>query len=313
MANRITSIIYQGKSALSLNLGRFILWQPSGFKPIIATGGITSETVDDEGVIWRHHVFSAGVSGFEVFDIPGIDLIEYLIVAGGGAGINQSAWNASLGGGGGGGDVLSGILAVEQEYYPLAIGIGGIAAGNADGGNSEGFGLTALGGGRGGARNISPNPGGSGGGGSYSSPPTGALASGLGNHGGDGRDTPPYSGGGGGGMVSAGENASDFSGGKGGDGFPSSISGTEKRYGAGGGGGFPGLPHEAGQGGLGGGGRGGADGAIGNEKNGQPGEPNTGSGGGGASSLRNGTGLGGDGANGLIHLRYPLNRLPSYW
>ena len=186
--------------------------------------------------------------------IPGE--IELLLVGGGGGaggGSGTAGYNSgdSRGGGGGGGGVIHKMnFRVKAGTYPISVGAGGAVnrsndtIASARGGDTTGFGLTALGGGPGGCvdptayYNSSSLVGASGGGGSKHSngrsyPGGTALASDENeNMGHAGANASDYkNGGGGGGAVSAG------SGYTGGDGYCCDISGEMLYYGGGGGGG----------------------------------------------------------------------------
>ncbi len=185
--------------------------------------------------------------------IPGE--IELLLVGGGGGaggGSGTAGYNGgdSRGGGGGGGGVIhKASFHVDVGTYPITVGAGGAVnrsndtIASARGGDTTGFGLTALGGGPGGCvdptayYNSSSLVGASGGGGSkgskYSYPGGSALASDENeNMGHVGSNASDYkNGGGGGGAVSAGSGYS------GGDGYCCDISGEMLYYGGGGGGG----------------------------------------------------------------------------
>jgi hypothetical protein len=248
--------------------------------------------------------------------------VEYLIVAGGGSG---GAHNA---GGGGAGGLLTGHIAITAQAYTITVGAGGLAVTNAvgnNGNNSSAFGLTAIGGGRGGSQSGSPvgNPqtGGSGGGGGGTQSGAAGTA-GQGNAGGDG---PNATGGGGGGAGSPGTAYANNKAGDGGHGIYNTILGTGYFWAGGGGGsiyGGSGYPlGSAGDGGLGGGGGGGhraagtgefglggtggitvgQDGTRGSTDSGGNGGSNTGSGGGGS----NGVSTSGSGGSGIVVIRYP--------
>jgi hypothetical protein len=214
---------------------------------------------------------------------------DILIVGGGGSGDRQ------IGGGGGGGAVLHATnISIPANTYTIKVGKGGS---NGNGGNSEAFGATCLGGGStafvGWGTPNNGTAGGSGSGGSSgtagSATATGGtvgtstkgtlLSSGTlynGNIGGNGlpqlSGTYNTGGGGGGGAGTAGFNSSQtvyntrsswIAGGrpsKGGDGVAINITGTTYYWGAGGGG--AGHCSHAGDGGLGGGGGGGVDSSI---------------------------------------------------
>lgn len=300
---------------------------------IVATGG-TVLTCGD----YKTHVFT-GPGTFTVCSVGnplGSNSVEYLVVAGGGAGGFTNA-PASFGGAGGGGaggyrqnypSPTTAGLPVTAQGYPITVGGGGPAANPSSSGNNSVFStITSTGGGKGGD-NPHPSttaaaPGGSGGGGltnnltggSGNSPPTSPP---QGNNGGNG--TPGgYGGGGGGGGAAVGTPGTCFGGfpgaGTGGAGSPIATAffgptspsyGTPGpapgRYFAGGGGGgtWGNTPSPPGTGGLGGAG-GGGNGA-GDITNAQAGTTNTGGGGGGGSSTPvNANGAGG---SGIVVIRY---------
>ena len=185
--------------------------------------------------------------------------IEILLVGGGGGAGGSTEKTSgytsgeSRGGGGGGGGVIHKTnFQVVAGSYPITVGAGGAictsasATNSATGGNTTGFGLTALGGGPGGCvdptayYDASALVGASGGGGSKNSngrsyPGGSALASAenenLGNKGANAYDY--KNGGGGGGAGSAATNGSPA----GGDGYACDITGETVYYGGGGGGG----------------------------------------------------------------------------
>lgn len=253
--------------------------------------------------------------------------VDYVIVGGGGAG------GTNAGSGGGGGGFLQGTF----TYYPgilysIVVGAGGATAGTASdsingstGSNSYIFGLTAFGGGAGGSGSARGFTGGSGGGTPSEATPltpvpgyftgdvfTGGqgFAGGIGPSGtGLTRTT-----GGGGGASQTGRNGapgSPVNGGKGGDGAPTWITGSNIFLAGGGGGGVhnghPSFPAPIAQGGLGGGGAAGWGGSnSGFQTVGYNGNVNTGGGGGGGGGGGAGpSGLGGAGASGIVILRHP--------
>ena len=212
---------------------------------------------------------------------------DILIVGGGGGGDSQ------IGGGGGGGAVLHATnISIPANTYTIKVGKGG--ARNVNGGNSEAFGATCLGGGSTAYVAWAPqNNGASGGSGSGASSGSyinnnasggtvGTSTKGTllnsgtlynGNIGGNGLQQSqatnnPVGSGGGGGAGSAGSSSISVEystrqnwidagkPGKGGDGVQINITGTTYYWGAGGGGGS--FYTHAGDGGLGGGGGGGA-------------------------------------------------------
>lgn len=239
--------------------------------------------------------------------------VDALIVAGGGGGGHDEG-----GGGGAGGVLFTRDIAVSENNYSIVVGSGGRGGtdgGATNGGDSEAFGLTALGGGAGGGGGQSglPEDGGSGGGGTgepnYSNGEAGGSGvSGQGNDGGRG-DKGPRNGAGGGGAGEVGGDAgsSNNQPGNGGDGldystqFNTSV-GEDGYFGGGGAGapdnreGYP--PSGFGIGGLGGGGEHGR--GLSNGDSGEDGMANTG-GGGGASAVGGSSGSGG---SGVVFVRY---------
>ena len=266
----------------------------------------------------EHYNGSAWASGLDVFEL------EFVIIAGGGAGGYASSGPGveASGGGGAGGYLckfasetsggnsvtLSSFYVIPSTNYPVTIGAG--ATGTAQDFNSanDGFpsyvgSLYAFGGGGGGKGYPAARRGGSGGGGGPRYNPdggsTGDGAAGLyaqGSNGGNwtgSASVAPNAGGGGGGANAVGSAGSSGTGGAGGAGKASSITGSSvTRAGGGGGAGTT----AGGAGGTGGGGAGSDGGTPTN------GTANTG-GGGGASA--NSTTVGANGGSGLVILRYP--------
>jgi hypothetical protein len=277
---------------------------------------------------FKTHVFTS--PGSFVVSNGGNDLgsnsVEYLVVAGGGAGgadlSNSPTPNRGSGGGGAGGfrqnypsPTIAG-LPVTATTYPITIGAGGntAPAGTFGGpGNPSIFSTITSAGGGGGGGHGGPSvpgtgagqPGGSGGGafscatgfGTGNTPP---VSPPQGNPGGAGFEAPTYTGAGGGGAAVAGTAAGPGSAGPGGTGSswanplfgPTAPSyGTpgpvaDVRYFSGGGGGSGGTPNTSGTGGSGGGGPGGGAGT------GTAGTTNTGGGGGsGRTSAAGGSGI----------------------
>ena len=318
-------------------------WLIFGFAAIRATGGIISDITIDS-VEYRVHTFtSTGTSIFEVEDAGSKEGIEYLIVAGGGAGGN------GMGAGGGAGGVIHNVnstpLALSAGQYNIIVGAGGVGTLSdvrVNGQDSTAFELTAIGGG--GATSlqmqrrqgiVNGNPGGSGGGSGASDAGNGFGGAGLqptstksgytgyGNSGGNQLTASSnYPGGGGGGAGSAGQSPSSNTspGGFGGSGIQVNIDGNNY-YWAGGGGGNGYNSDVGGPGGIGGGGGGssrsrgggagggssinsGVNGVLGSDRPGGAAGTNTGGGGGGASWS---TAPGGNGGSGIVIIRYPLN------
>ena len=240
--------------------------------------------------------------------------IEYLVVAGGGGG-----GGITVGGGGGAGGMLTGAQNLSTSSlitFSLAIGQGGtgVLLNGTDATNGSNSTLsfsgsssyTAIGGGAGGnySGGVSPastrttgNSGGSGGGGGDTNRSGGAPTTGQGFGGGTSGAT-WHAAGGGGASAAGGNGVSNVSGGYGGNGLQSSITGTSTYY-AGGGGGASDL--QGGSAGLGGGGLGGGNGPA---RQSTAGAANTGGGGGGTRDYPSG-GPGSNGGSGVVIIAYP--------
>ena len=293
-------------------------------KFVTATGGTITCSGD-----YRIHTFT-GPGTFTVScagNASGSSTVDYMVIAGGGAGGSDGA-----GGGGAGGyressgtasgsytasPLGSGVtaLSIPATDYPITVGAGGTGAaspaltGN-PGSNSVFSTIISTSGGGGGAGNVTPGDGatgGSGGGGGRQSPGAGgsgnspSVSPSQGFPGGN-RKTPGCGGGGGGGAagVAAG-GGSGCSGHVGGPGTTSSINATPTTRAGGGGGGATPSPNTAGAGGAGGGGAG----AGGGTNTGSAATVNTGGGGGGGSA-GGGSGPvdGGAGGSGIVIIRY---------
>jgi hypothetical protein len=268
----------------------------TGTTYITATGGTPSQDGDYE---------IRTFTGPGTFCVSGLatnplnNVVDYLVIAGGGNGSGASAGDVQGSGGGGAGGFRT--SASTYSGPPLAVPAGvsvtaqgyGVTVGGAAGGSSV-LGISSAAGGAGtGGCGTNGTAGGSGGGPkqgpstaagntpSVSPPqgnPSGALA-------------PSLRGSGGGGAGSAGCLMT------GGNGEPNAITGsTVIRAGGGGGGGTPGGV--AGQAGPGGGGTGGDGGGVATNAT-----INTGSGGGGVGS-NYGPGGGGSGGSGIVIIRY---------
>jgi hypothetical protein len=234
--------------------------------------------------------------------------VDYLVVAGGGAG-NEN-FNAGGPGGGGAGGLLQGNIGITPgSAITVTVGAGGAGVYNAgpstgaSGANSVFGSIVATGGGGGSAGNNGATSGGSGGGGGGILSVVGFGAQGTagqGNAGGKSSATGTEStsgGGGGGGAGTVGLDGTSGGGGNGGAGIASDISGTRTAYAGGGGAGNYGGTR--GLGGAGGGGNGG------NTASSQPptnGTANTGGGGGGGGGRASATANGG---SGIVILSYP--------
>ena len=274
---------------------------------ISATGGTITTSGD-----FKIHTFT-GDGCFVVATVGnpiGSDSVDYLVVAGGGAGAKGRA------GGGAGGYRTSfpggTKITTPATTYPVTVGSGGSAppgatpgasgtdsifstitsTGGGGGGGDPGTGLSGGSGGGGGGAGLNP----AGAGGAGNSPPTSPP---QGNPGGNAIFPSPFDSGGGGGASAAGVSGSAPGAAvNGGAGSTNLISGSPVAY-AGGGGGANTLG-TAGAGGLGGGGAGASN------NSGTPGTPgtvNTGGGGGGGDSAGAGQ-PGGNGGSGIVIMRY---------
>ena len=261
----------------------------SSWLPLIATGG-SVVTTSIGGFDHAVHTFPQGSGSFVIADVGTSASVNFLIVAGGGGG--------HVAGGGAGGLLSGSITGLTASTLSVVVGAGGPGAftpARAPDGESSMFdGVTAIfgGGGGGGAAGPDGGDGGSGGGGgadvlgTNGTPGSGVVGQGFaGGLGFDASLSAQRGYGSGGGASEVGTDAIIASGGDGGDGFTSSITGAPIIY-AGGAGGHPG-----GSGGAGGGGDAAVDGTDG-----------LGGGGGG--------GLGSnDGGDGVVIVRYPIEEI----
>jgi hypothetical protein len=207
--------------------------------------GLSSNTVDKTSIAapsggtittsgdFRIHTFTSS-SNF-VNTISNLTT-EYLVIAGGGGGGSVS------GGGGGAGGLLQATVSLTAQSYSIVIGGGGSS--NSNGGDTTGLGVTADGGGVGGAHLQNGADGGSGGGGGGDQTTSGGSATpGQGNNGGTGFDPgPSESAGGGGGAGAVGGDGTSTVAGSGGAGleystFATATSTGDSGFYAGGGGG----------------------------------------------------------------------------
>lgn len=238
----------------------------------------------------------------------GLNSVEVLVVAGGGAGGSGTGAGYEAGGGGAGGLIYNAAYPISSGSYTVTVGNGGtsVAAGgiptsnlSTNGENSIFGPLIAIGGGAGGSGGFNGNSGGSGGGAAYLGVTSrllgGGSVTGQGNNGGAHQATTlgdvTNRGGGGGGAAQSGLSAAG--GGAGGAGLAYNIGGTLTYYAGGGGG------NGASAGGLGGGGTGGSIPTAGLN--------NYGGGGGGGSwdgSSAAPIGKGGAGGSGVVIVRY---------
>ena len=306
-----------------------------GAEYVTATGG-TVTTADSN---YKVHTFT-GDGCFVVSSVgnpSGSTKVDYLVIAGGGAGGGMYI----AGGGGAGGfreshsAPVSGpytasplasatSLPVGAQTYPVTVGAGGTgnnqsgATDSTSGSNSVFSTITSAGGGYGKQHQQNPaipgtgGPGGSGGGANGGNPyhpalpPSGAaggtgntppVSPSQGNNGGTGSNAPPNHGGGGGGGATA--VGQDGGGTTGGNGGAGATTSISGSAVARGGGGGASLEGggTAGSGGTGGGGAGNVNSA------GVAGTVNTGGGGGGTDS-RPGPNAGGAGGTGIVIIRY---------
>lgn len=267
--------------------------------------------------------------------------IEYMIIAGGGAG--GAGRHCGAGGAGG---YLSGTVSVTAQNYTISVGGGGpvpaVATQAQQGSNTTAFSLTAIGGGYGGGHSGPIEAGGNGGSAGSHGHTIGAGGTRVAGQGNLAGYTPNRGvSGGGGGAGAAGvdgvgsEGTGTATGGAGGAGIANSILGTSYYWAAGGGGSanptapVSGSQFAGGNGGIGGGGGGaisdsgaprgagtgggsalnngsaGAKTSTENACHGGSAGANTGSGGGGAAGWSSqGNGNGGGGGSGIVVIRY---------
>jgi hypothetical protein len=246
----------------------------------------------------------------------GVDSASVLVIAGGGAGGTR----AGGGGGAGGYQYFASQALTPNTNYSIIVGAGGtgVLLDSANNGENSRFGALSevIGGGGGGGAITSGSAarsgkdGGSGGGAagynSSSSAAYGLGTSGQGNNGGSAMPSNAWPGGGGGGAGGAGTTPTSNTSpaGKGGAGIANAITGTSICYATGGGGGTK-LGYTAGAGGdCGGVASPNVDsGTVGSVTPANP-KPNTGAGGGGSGWSDSTDLVGGNGASGVVVLRY---------
>ena len=292
---------------------------------IAATGG----TITTCGNFKIHTFTGPGTFCVSCVGNPaGSDRVDYMVVAGGGAGGHRHGSGGGAGGFRESSGAVSGCytasplgtgvlaLPVTVTGYPITVGAG--AGPNpfppnqpgGSGSNSVFSTITSAGGGGGGTNPCGGTNGGSGGGGGADNLP-GSVGSGntpsvspaQGKDGGvAGYGAPNYGMGGGGGATAAGGTGSPTVGGNGGAGATTSISGSSTAY-AGGGGASVYQGGTSGTGGTGGGGTGTIGGPAPNAANGTDGTANTGGGGGGGErSVPQDVGRAG--GSGIVIIRY---------
>ena len=285
---------------------------------IEASGGTITDYTED-GTNYRSHRFTS--TGTLVVSNAGAGLVDVLLVAGGASG---SGWSYRCGGGGAGGFRALEDQSITATSYTITVGAGGTAPGSPTKLGASGSASSAAlestiastGGGGGGASGQTAANGGSGGGGSDDE------GAGTGNAGGYspvegyagvmgvGRSNYPscivHNGGGGGGATALGTTGSAFqcggTAGVGGAGGANTyFDGTSDIY-AGGGGGQGWIQMGSGtvDGGAGGSGGGGTGGGS---SSGAGSAATDGLGGGGGAGVQNGIGY--DGGDGVVVIRYP--------
>ena len=319
------SIVYVPDVGLQVYTGNVAGWKTiadtdASLNTVTATGGSVT-TIGG----YKVHTFTS--SGTFVIS-EGEGNIEYLVIAGGGAGSKAHTTNTCGGGGAGGyrtnvpgqnsggGGSSEPAMNLGPGTYTVTVGGGGTLnapPGNTlgtNGSNSVFYNITSTGGGRGGgepAQGTAGNGGSGGGGGSHNSGngnyPGGTGTTNQGYRGGNCNGAGPGAGGGGGGGAA--QNGTDvapnsLNGGPGGNGVPSNIDGTNTHRAAGGGGSGWSTNNSGGSGGTGGGGAGGYTDSTGTGNN-EHATANTGSGGGGGKQNNNR----GNGGSGIVIVRYP--------
>ena len=246
---------------------------------------------------YRIHQFTS--SGTFVNTISSLS-VEYLVIAGGGAGgVGDQGANAYGGGGGAGGyrtnvtgqtsgasSSAEAALSLSTGNKTVTVGAGGAGTSGdnqvgTNGGDSVFDSITSIGGGRGGANSTDGSSGGSGGGGKESDGAGQSGTAGQGTAGGTGSEGGNRGGGGGGASVAGGTSV-------GGDGLSNNITGSAVTRAGGGG--------SNGSGGTGGGGAGGSP--TGGAASGSTGS------GGGAGTVNSG-----NGGSGIVIVRYLVTGL----
>ena len=338
----ITNYQYALSTDSGSTYGSYTALSPAdGSSPITITGLSIGATYSVK--LKAVNALGAGSSESDALSFTTENLsIEYLVVAGGGAGGVSFGTDACGGGGGagglrtsvsgatsGGGSAAESVMSIAiPATYTVTVGAGGTtaAAGSGSAGVNSGSGtasslstISTVGGGGGStypAGVPSPFTGGSGGGCggaggdnvSPSNPMPGAAGTSNqgfagGSHTGAGQSGGTTSSGGGGGAGGVGGNGtSNTTGGNGGVGLTNSISGSSVFYGGGGAGGS--TKGSSGGGGNGGGGARGVPPGVGvAATSGSNGTNNLGGGGGGGSA-GSGSGAGGNGGSGVVIVRY---------
>lgn len=272
------------------------------------------DEVRTDGTYWYHIFNSSG--RFE--PVESLTNVDYLVVAGGGAG--GAGYLGGCGGGGGAGGYRtsagtsggnsaaeSKLSLVANTAYTITVGAGGTSnsgPGRGGSGSSSSIGSLVVsdGGGGGGVQGGTSTGanGGSGGGAAFSVSAGGTASTNQGSNGGSTSSGGRTAGGGGAGAVGV-STAATTTRADGGGGIASSITGTSVTR-AGGGGGSVNDGNASGVGGSGGGG----NGASYNTNNAVAGTANTGGGGGGSNGVGGGTTAGANGGSGIVIIRYAV-------
>ena len=298
---------------------------------IAATGG-TTNTYTENGKNYKSHTFTSSGT-FTITQLGNVERnkLDYLIVAGGGSGGSGGGLGeiGRAGGGGGAGGYLTTVgtsggggspqnqINATINSYNVIVGAGGS---DSNGNNSSVFGVTAIGGGKGGRNDAVGSNGGSGGGGGGNGRDGGVGTNGQGFNGsintqplvdtGDNFQVRMGGAGGGAGSPASFRTLNEFPNDegrrnsyRGGAGLPNTIrNGNVEFYGGGGGVGARlnnGMGLQATLGGIGGGGSGKL------EEQGEAGQQNTGGGGGSAGSQHTDY-FGGNGGSGIVIIRYEV-------
>jgi hypothetical protein len=291
----------------------------NGTEKIQARSTDAKSVTENASIYLLYQDATRGWTADNIIDNPPTFNVDYLVIAGGGAGGRATAGGIGAAGGGAGGlrtsfgstsgggaSAETALALLVATNYTVTIGAGGSGptSGNTsgpNGSNSVFSTITSIGGGGGATNNTGGGFPAGGNGGSGGGTYQGAIGAGTANQGfNGGLSSSGSSGGGGGGAggVGANSNYSTPTLGNGGLGLQNSITGSLVTYAGGGGGGQYGS--EAGGPGAGGSSIGGAGGSGGGNAGGN-GNTSTGSGGGGGGDGGNG----GNGGSGVVILRYP--------
>ena len=311
-----------------------VIFASNGSEKIQGTTGDFRCVTNNATVILIYQDATKGWTSQDISLVPPPLTVDYLVVAGGGAGGFDNAGGGGAGGlrtsygsnSGGGLTAENSITLTTSVVYSITVGAGGAASGSTDGDSTGPFGepgndsqlsgpglttITSIGGGEGGSSASDQAGNGGCGGGEYGNgtPSSSSGTYGQGFAGGE-NTTKAGGGGGGGGTGAVGGNSSTTVGADGGIGTivnilnssnattssVGEVSSTDVYYGGGGAGGHENGTTTSSTGGLGGGGN--SNGINSNTA----GTVNTGGGGAGGTHSGNGGKAGG---SGVVILRYP--------